>query len=463
MARKALFDGIPLPDDWSEHVKLAFLTAVSLAHRALTVTQSWCVNSRISRIRLIGDNNRLLTEIALLHEELRIKDARLTRIPPSSRPHYPPTERLAILALKTARAWNNSQAAKAFLVTASTIAHWHKRLNEQGEGALVEVPGPVNRYPDFVTLLVQQLKSVAPVMGRKSISQTLARAGLQLSASTVKRMVERSTQTPANTTEPSPSTNTDNSQEPTANHEQSGNRITKHVVTANHPNHVWHIDLTAVPTSLGFWVPWFPNSLGQLWPFCYWVLVVVDQFSRKAVYSGAFRKPPSTAELTRALNSAISVAGSKPTYIVSDKGPQFRDHYRAWCASCNIKPRFGAVGQHGSIAVVERFIRTLKTECTRRVAIPLVLKRFEAELSLYLTWYNEDRPHSTLCGRTPNEVSEGRIPARDRPPFETRARTAPTHTDTPIALFKRATDLRLVVTHLEGRRHLPIVALRSAA
>ena len=158
-----------------------------------------------------------------------------------------------------------------------------------------------------------------------------------------------------------------------------------------------------------------------------------------------------------------SEAGSKPKYIVSDKGPQFRDHYRGWCASRNIKPRFGAVGQHGSIAVVERFIRTLKTECTRCIVISLILKRFEAELSLYLTWYNEHRPHSTLHGRTPSEVSDGRIPARDRPPFETRARAAPMHRDTPIALFKRATDLRLVVTHLEGRRYLPIVTLKSAA
>jgi predicted RNA polymerase sigma factor len=194
MARKTTAD-VPVPDDWSGHVKLAFLTAISLAHRALTVTQSWCVNSRIARVRLAGDNNRLSTEVSLLREELRIKDARLARIPPASRPHYPPTERLAILALKAARAWNNSQTARAFLVTAGTIAHWQTRLDEQGANSLIEVPVPVNRYPDFVTLLVQQLKSVCPIMGRKSISQTLARAGLHLSASTVKRMLVKTVNT----------------------------------------------------------------------------------------------------------------------------------------------------------------------------------------------------------------------------------------------------------------------------
>jgi len=27
------------------------------------------------------------------------------------------------------------------------------------------------------------------------------------------------------------------------------------IVTAKRPNHVWHVDLTAVPTSVGFWAP----------------------------------------------------------------------------------------------------------------------------------------------------------------------------------------------------------------
>ena len=48
-------------------------------------------------------------------------------------------------------------------------------------------------------------------------------------------------------------------------------------------------------------------------------------------------------------------------------GKTFKD----WCRSKGIKPRYGAVGKHGSIAVVERAIRTLKNECTRRILLPL--------------------------------------------------------------------------------------------
>jgi hypothetical protein len=46
--------------------------------------------------------DRARQEIALLREELRIKDARMASIPPRRRPHYPPKERLAILELKAA-------------------------------------------------------------------------------------------------------------------------------------------------------------------------------------------------------------------------------------------------------------------------------------------------------------------------------------------------------------------------
>jgi len=44
----------------------------------------------------------------------------------------------------------------------------------------------------------------------------------------------------------------------------------------------------------------------------------------------------------------------------------------------------GAVGQYGSIAVVERFIRTMKDECTRCVIIPHRREDMRRELGLYL-------------------------------------------------------------------------------
>ena len=50
--------------------------------------------------------------------------------------------------------------------------------------------------------------------------------------------------------------------------------------------------------------------------------------------------------------------------MICDNGKQFWcDAFKAWCDGHGITPRFGAVGRHGSIALVERFILTLKNEC----------------------------------------------------------------------------------------------------
>ena len=46
------------------------------------------------------------------------------------------------------------------------------------------------------------------------------------------------------------------------------------VVTAKYPNHVWHMDLTAVTIVPGFWTAWLPFALPQGWPFCWWVIIM---------------------------------------------------------------------------------------------------------------------------------------------------------------------------------------------
>ena len=95
---------IPLPRGWSNQVRSAVLHAISLALFSLTSTRSWAVNSWNARVRLKAEYSRLRQERALLQEEMRIKDSRMLRIPAQRRPHYPPTERLPILELRTARA-----------------------------------------------------------------------------------------------------------------------------------------------------------------------------------------------------------------------------------------------------------------------------------------------------------------------------------------------------------------------
>ena len=46
---------------------------------------------------------------------------------------------------------------------------------------------------------------------------------------------------------------------------------------------------------------------------------------------------------------------------------------KLWCEKKKIKRRTGAVGKYGSIAIVERLIKSIKYEYTRRIMIPLRL------------------------------------------------------------------------------------------
>ena len=108
---------IPLPKGWKQHVCSAVLHVISLAQYSTVYTRSWAANSSNSRVRLKAELDRVDQELALLQEEMRIKDARTERIDPHRRPHYPPVERMAILQLRAARGWSLEQTAQLSVTT----------------------------------------------------------------------------------------------------------------------------------------------------------------------------------------------------------------------------------------------------------------------------------------------------------------------------------------------------------
>jgi transposase InsO family protein len=129
---------------------------------------------------------------------------------------------------------------------------------------------------------------------------------------------------------------------------------------------------------------------------------------------------------------ARDTAGRPPRYIVTDQGSQFQGDYRRWCARHGVRPRFGAVGKKGSIAVIERFFRSLKGECCRRILVPCTLEAMVAELDLYLRWYNECRPHRALGGLTPAGGSQAQAEPR-RGPVSSRGLVTPSAARRPPA------------------------------
>ena len=88
-----------LPRQWPDHVKSGILHAIALASTAMTA-----VHARTARRhRLRAELDQARNEIALLREELEIKDGRWLRSRSRRRPHYLPTQRLRILQLRAAR------------------------------------------------------------------------------------------------------------------------------------------------------------------------------------------------------------------------------------------------------------------------------------------------------------------------------------------------------------------------
>ncbi|MFC1492203.1 helix-turn-helix domain-containing protein, partial [Nitrospinota bacterium] len=245
MREKQTRPGIPLPKSRPRHVKLAVLHAISLAHYTLIHGRGRAMGSIHPRVCLSAQNERLREEYALLREEMRIKDTRMAQIPLHKRPRYRPRERMAILELRAARGWSVKQTADTFLITRATVSSWMRRIDEKGPDTLLQLTEPVNKFSDFVRYLVRRLKTLCPTMGKVRIADALCRAGLHPGATTVGRILkEEHRLSPEGDARPS-----------------------VHVVGANRPNHVWHVDLTIVPTSAGFWVSWLPFSLPRRWPF----------------------------------------------------------------------------------------------------------------------------------------------------------------------------------------------------
>lgn len=239
------------------------------------------------------------------------------------------------------------------------------------------------------------------------------------------------------------------------------------MVTAKYPNHVWHVDLTTVPIQGGFWTSWLPFALPQCWPFCWWVAVVLDHYSRRMMGFAVFAQQPTSVQVRSLLGRTIHSAGRAPKYLIRDKGPQFWcPGFKSWCKRRKIKPRFGAIGQHGSIAVIERFILTMKTLSTRVILVPVRREKIRDELQRFASWYNGHRPHMTLKGATPDETYRGRHPTCRYPRLEPRAhwpRGTPCAKPRVPIRGRSGQRLELNVEFHTDRKHLPIVSLRRAA
>jgi transposase InsO family protein len=222
-----------------------------------------------------------------------------------------------------------------------------------------------------------------------------------------------------------------------------------------------------VPTQAGMWCSWLPCALPQCWPFCWWLAFVLDHHSRRIMGFAVFLRPPSSTAVRAFLDRVIHAAGTAPKYLISDKGCQlWCAAFKRWCQRRNIKLRFGAIGKHGSIAVLERAIRTLKELLPKAARIPYRHAEMRQLVRLLIGWYNEHRPHTTLKGATPDEIYFKRFPANRKPRIELRPRwPRGSPCARPYALVGGNPGARfnIEVERVDGQPQLPVIRLRRAA
>lgn len=133
------------------------------------------------------------------------------------------------------------------------------------------------------------------------------------------------------------------------------------------------------------------------------VLSVVDAYTRECL---ALEVDTSFASrrVTRVLEAIVAERG-QPSEIRCDNGPELTSrHFLAWCIERQIELVHIQPGKPSQNAHVESFHGRLREEC---LAVSWFQNLFDArrKIAAWRKEYNEERPHSSLGYKTPNEFA----------------------------------------------------------
>jgi putative transposase len=392
-------------------------TSVCLVMKAVLLSARWAGRSRRLGLeqaaKAAGDGAGVQAEnvvlrdtIELLVEQLACAQRRLKAA--NMRMPYSPAERLHILWCIHYFGIPRRQIPKHFGVARSTVWRWLRRLQDGIGLCGRKCQASVRRTSEALEGLVWEMASANAGWGRRHIALLLGTLGIFLAASTVRDILLRPRPRSAGT----PATAAGKPEEKK-----------QRQIVARYPNHVWSADRTRV------W-RW------RIWPT--WALVAIDHFSRKVVASCPL-EGPNAGWMVEALQEAFLRHGS-PRHLITDQEKIFiSDAFRDLLIQWDVKHRFGAVGKHGSIAVTERVIRTLKYEWLKRVPVIRGLDHLEQLLADFACYYNSWRPHTTLKGAVPELIHSGKqwsFPSKT-------AKTVPAHIERRFFPETRITGFRL--------------------
>lgn len=154
----------------------------------------------------------------------------------------------------------------------------------------------------------------------------------------------------------------------------------------NRPNHVWCADITYIPMRRGF----------------LYLVAIMDWATRK-VLAWRLSNTMDAEFCIQALEDALAQYGV-PEIFNTDQGgqftsPRFTDVLKEAGARISMDGR----GRWMDNVFIERLWRSMKYECVYLHAFETG-SELRAGLTRWVNYYNADRPHSGLGGRTPDEA-----------------------------------------------------------
>jgi transposase InsO family protein len=304
-----------------------------------------------------------------LSQRLAILLARFRRIPPHKRPHYTAAERGHLLTFKNRFRLSHKTLAAWFLLDPNTLSTWNLDVDhpERRRRPLVE---PIADVRTAIASLAEHLPPIP-----KRLTQTVADAVVALAHAVIARRRRHRTNDPR------------------------GDAIVarsvreRSPVDAQYPNHFWCSDITVIVLGCEFHLA-----------------AIIDLYSRDILAWELFTSAPTAIDI-KALIDAAAARFGKPKHFLTDQGTQFKsDLLKDALDEMGVDHRQGAVGEHGSIAIIERLWRTLKghldfTAC--RQSVPEMLRQ---RVAVVVDYYRTKRPHIALGNATPEQLYTAQQP-----------------------------------------------------
>jgi transposase InsO family protein len=145
----------------------------------------------------------------------------------------------------------------------------------------------------------------------------------------------------------------------------------------------------------------------------HWILVVMDQYSRRIIGFGVHAGAVDGTSLCRMFNHVIGGQRAMPNYLSSDHDPLFL--FERWQANLRILDVVEIKAEPYvplSHPFVERLIGTLRREYLDRTLFWTTVD-LENKLLEFRNYFNRHRTHISLAGRTPDQDTSVSRPLAD--------------------------------------------------